>query len=494
MTPPPTPTVQPADGRLGVLTVGLGAVATTLIAGVELARRGQAVPIGSLTQMATIRLGKRTDGRAPLIKDFVPIASLDDVVFGAWDPFPDDAYVAAQRAGVLESGKHLEGISEALRDVRPMPAAFDRTYVKRLDGEHTMASIDKRSMLEAIRVDINRFRDEKQCDRLVMIWAASTEIFIEPGPAHQTIESFEAAIDANDATIAPSMLYAYAAILEGVPFANGAPNLTVDIPALRELATERGVPISGKDFKTGQTLIKTVLGPMLKARMLGLSGWYSTNILGNRDGEVLDDPDNFKTKEESKLGVLEHILEPAKYPDALRRRVPQGPDQLLPAAWRQQGGLGQHRSVRLARVPDAAQGRFPVPRLDPGGAVGARPGAVLRPRPACRHGWHPGVAELLLQGADGGAWAVSRARSVHPVDQAEEHAAVDDGRGPDHPPGSRVLRRGLTPTAAKRDALSGQSDNEHHIRGVCRLGHSWWELARKFYREGPKFPPTMSEF
>jgi myo-inositol-1-phosphate synthase len=315
VTPPPTPTVQPADGRLGVLTVGLGAVATTLIAGVELARRGQADPIGSLTQMATIRLGKRTDGRAPLIKDFVPIASLDDMVFGAWDPFPDDAYVAAQRAGVLESGKHLEGISEALRDVRPMPAAFDRTYVKRLDGEHTMASIDKRSMLEAIRVDINRFRDEKHCDRLVMIWAASTEIFIEPGPAHQTIESFEAAIDANDPTIAPSMLYAYAAILEGVPFANGAPNLTVDIRALRELANERGVPISGKDFKTGQTLIKTVLGPMLKARMLGLSGWYSTNILGNRDGEVLDDPDNFKTKEESKLGVLEHILEPAKYPE-----------------------------------------------------------------------------------------------------------------------------------------------------------------------------------
>ena len=315
VTPPPPPTIQPAEGRLGVLTVGLGAVSSTLIAGVELARRGQAAPIGSLTQMATIRLGKRTDNRTPLIRDFVPLATLDDIVFGAWDPFPDDAYVAAQRAGVLESGKHLEGISDALREVRPMKAAFDREYVKRLDGENTIGSIDKRAMLEAIREDINRFRDEKQVDRVVMLWAASTEIFIEPGPAHQTIESFEAAIDANDPTIAPSMLYAYAAILEGVPFANGAPNLTVDIPVLRELAGERGVPISGKDFKTGQTLIKTVLGPMLKARMLGLSGWYSTNILGNRDGEVLDDPDNFKTKEESKLGVLEHILEPDKFPD-----------------------------------------------------------------------------------------------------------------------------------------------------------------------------------
>jgi myo-inositol-1-phosphate synthase len=310
--------IAPASGKLGVLTVGLGAVSSTLIAGVELARRGQAEPFGSLTQMATIRLGKRTDHRSPLIKDFVPLAALDDIVFGAWDPFPDDAYVAAQRAGVLESGRHLEGIADALREVRPMPAAFDRQYVKRLDADNTMHTIDKRSMLNAIREDINRFREQgdhgKPVDRVVMLWAASTEIFIEPGPAHQTIEAFEAAIDANDPTIAPSMLYAYAAILEGVPFANGAPNLTVDIPALRDLATERGVPISGKDFKTGQTLIKTVIGPMLKARMLGLNGWYSTNILGNRDGEVLDDPDNFKTKEESKLGVLEHILDPESFP------------------------------------------------------------------------------------------------------------------------------------------------------------------------------------
>ena len=310
-----TPSVAPATGRLGVLTVGLGAVSSTLIAGVELVKKGLGQPIGSLTQMDTIRLGKRTDGRTPLIKDFVPLADLNDVVFGAWDPFPDDAYVAASRAGVLEGGKHIEQISDALRDVRPMKAAFDRQYVKRIDADNTVGTIDKRAMLNAIREDINRFREEKQCDRLVMLWAASTEIFIEPGPAHQDIESFEAAIDRNDPTIAPSMLYAYAAILEGVPFANGAPNLTVDIPVLRDLAVERKVPISGKDFKTGQTLIKTVIGPMLRARMLGLSGWYSTNILGNRDGEVLDDPDNFKTKEESKLGVLEDILDPNSFPE-----------------------------------------------------------------------------------------------------------------------------------------------------------------------------------
>jgi myo-inositol-1-phosphate synthase len=313
-TPPSPSTVAPADGRLGILVVGLGAVSSTLIAGVELVKRGLSEPIGSLTQMGTIRLGKRTESRSPLISDFVPLAPLDSIEFGAWDPFPDDAYVAAQRAGVLEAGKHIEAISDVLRDIRPMKAAFDRQYVKRIDADNVIGSVDKRAMLDSIREDINRFREDKRVDRVVMIWAASTEIFIEPGPAHQDLESFERAIDANDPTIAPSMLYAYAAILEGVPFANGAPNLTVDIPVLRDLAVERNVPISGKDFKTGQTLIKTVIGPMLKARMLGLSGWYSTNILGNRDGEVLDDPDNFKTKEESKLGVLEHILDPERYP------------------------------------------------------------------------------------------------------------------------------------------------------------------------------------
>lgn len=316
MSQPPSPsTIAPASGRLGVLTVGLGAVASTLIAGVELAKRGMSLPIGSLTQMGTIRLGKRTDNRSPLVKDFVPLAALDDIVWGAWDVFPDDAYVAASRAGVLEPGKHIEAVSDALRDVRPMHAAFERKYARNLDGEHIMPTSSKRSMLNAIRDDINRFRDEKQVDRLVMIWCASTEIFIEPGPAHMNLDAFEAAIDADDETVSPAQLYAYAALLEDVPFANGAPNLAVDAPVLRQLATERNVAISGKDFKTGQTLIKTVIAPMLKARQLGLSGWYSTNILGNRDGEVLDAPENFKTKEESKLGVLEDILEPSKNPD-----------------------------------------------------------------------------------------------------------------------------------------------------------------------------------
>jgi myo-inositol-1-phosphate synthase len=313
-TPSPA-AIAPADGKLGVLVIGLGAVTTTLIAGVELAKRGQGLPIGSMTQMGTIRLGKRTDGRSPLVKDFVPLANLDDIVWGAWDVFPDDAYVAASRAGVLEQGKHIEAISDVLRDIRPMKAAFERKYARNLTGEHTMGDIGKRAMLNAIREDINRFRDEKGVSRLVMIWCASTEVYIEPCEVHATIEAFEKAIDANDERIAPSMLYAYAALLEGVPFANGSPNLAVDMPCLRQFATDKNIPISGKDFKTGQTLMKTVLAPMVKARQLGLSGWYSTNILGNRDGEVLDAPENFKTKEESKLGVLEDILEPTKNPD-----------------------------------------------------------------------------------------------------------------------------------------------------------------------------------
>ena len=310
----PTPTVKPANGRLGILTVGLGAVSSTLIAGVELAKRGLALPIGSLTQMSTIRLGKRTENRSPYLRDFLPLAGLEDVVFGAWDPFPDDAYVAASRAGVLET-KHLEGVSEALRSVRPMKAAFDAYYVKRLDGPNVKDKSHKRAMLEGIRQDIRDFAEKEAVERLVMLWAGSTEIFIEPGAAHQDLDSFEKAIDADDITIAPSMLYAYAALLEGVPFCNGAPNLTVDIPALTQYATQHRIPISGKDFKTGQTLLKTVLAPMFKARMLGVAGWYSTNILGNRDGEVLDDPESFKTKEESKLGVLDYILQPEKHPE-----------------------------------------------------------------------------------------------------------------------------------------------------------------------------------
>jgi myo-inositol-1-phosphate synthase len=312
-TPAP-PTVRPAEGRLGVLCVGLGAVSTTLIAGVELIRRGLGEPVGSLTQLGTLRLGRRTDGRAPLIRDLVPLADLDDLVFGAWDVFPDDAYVAAAKAGVLEVERHLEPVADALRAVRPMPAAFDPDYVKRLDATHTKGAMPRRAMLDAIRDDIRAFREEHGCDRLVMIWCGSTEVYIDPGSAHADRAALDAAIDADDPAISPSMLYAYAALLEGVPYANGAPNLTVDAPALRDLASDAGVPICGKDFKTGQTMVKTALAPMFKARMLGMEGWYSTNILGNRDGEVLDDPESFRSKEHSKLGVLDTILQPELYP------------------------------------------------------------------------------------------------------------------------------------------------------------------------------------
>jgi len=314
-TPPPAPTIAPAEGRLGVICVGLGAVATTFIAGVELIRRGQAAPIGSLTQMGTVRLGKRTEARTPRVDELVPLATLDDIVFGAWDPFPDDAYVSAVNAGVLDVARHLEPIADALRAIRPMPAAFDPDYVKKLDGPNVMASRAKRAMLEGVRSDLQAFREQHGCDRIVMVWCGSTEVYVEPGPKHADLAAFEAAIEADDPAITPSMLYAYAALLEGVPFANGAPNLTVDTPVLRQFASDHGVPICGKDFKTGQTMVKTVLAPMFKARMLGMDGWYSTNILGNRDGEVLDDPESFKTKEHSKLGVLDTILQPGVYPE-----------------------------------------------------------------------------------------------------------------------------------------------------------------------------------
>ncbi len=307
-------TITPAAGKLGILTPGLGAVATTFIAGVESVRRGLSQPIGSLTQMATIRLGKRTENRSPLIKEFVPLAALDDIVFGAWDPIPDDAYTAAKKAGVLED-RDLDPIKDFLSAIKPMPAAFENKYVTRINGTNVKTGATKRDVAEQIRADIRNFKAQNGCDRLVIVWCASTEIFIRPGPQHATLQAFEAAMDANDEMIAPSMLYAYAAIMEGVPFANGAPNLSVDLPALLELANERGVPISGKDFKTGQTWMKTIIAPGLKARMLGLAGWYSTNILGNRDGEVLDDPASFKTKEESKLSVLHTILQPEKYPE-----------------------------------------------------------------------------------------------------------------------------------------------------------------------------------
>jgi myo-inositol-1-phosphate synthase len=306
--------IAPASGKLGILLVGLGAVSTTFVAGVEAIRKGTAKPIGSLTQMGTIRLGKRTDNRSPLIKDFAPLADLSDVVFGAWDIFADSAYEAATHAGVLEKAL-VEDLREQLESLKPMPAVFSHNYVKRLNGTNIKEGKNKMELAEQLMADIAKFKAEKGCDRLVIVWAASTEIYLETSEIHESIEAFEKAMYDNDERIAPSMIYAYAAIKSGVPFANGAPNLTVDIPALAELAVKNGVPICGKDFKTGQTLMKTIIAPGLKARMLGLDGWYSTNILGNRDGEVLDDPENFKTKEESKLSVLETILQPDQHPD-----------------------------------------------------------------------------------------------------------------------------------------------------------------------------------
>ncbi|MXW15940.1 MAG: inositol-3-phosphate synthase [Gemmatimonadetes bacterium] len=310
-----TPVIPPADGKVGVLLPGFGAVATTVVAGVEAVRQGLAQPFGSLTQMNTVRLGKRTEERTPLIRDLVDIAGLDQLVFGAWDPIPDDGYESAVNAGVLDRTAHLDPIRGFLESVKPMPAVFDTAYVKRLDGPNRKTGANRMELADALRDDIRRFKAENGCARAVMIWCGSTEVFQRSGPAHATVEAFERAMREDDPAIAPSMIYAYAAIMEGVPYANGAPNLSADVPALEALARERGVPIAGKDFKTGQTLMKTILAPGLKARMLGVSGWFSTNILGNRDGEVLDDPESFKTKEESKLGVLEYILQPEMYPE-----------------------------------------------------------------------------------------------------------------------------------------------------------------------------------
>ena len=314
-SPTPRTAIRPATGKLGILTPGLGAVATTFIAGVESIRRGNSKPIGSLTQMATVRLGKRTENRSPLIKDFVPLTRLEDIVFGAWDPIPDDAYTASRKAGVLEE-RDLEPMADFLRGIVPMPAVFDSRYVTRLTNTtNVKQGKTKRDLAEQLRQDIRDFRTRHDLERVVAVWCASTETFIKPGPAHATVQQFERAMEQNDDAIAPSMLYAWACIMEGVPYCNGAPNLAVDTPALIELANQRGVPVSGKDFKTGQTWMKTVIAPGLKARMLGLAGWYSTNILGNRDGEVLDDPESFKTKEESKKSALDYIFQPHLYPE-----------------------------------------------------------------------------------------------------------------------------------------------------------------------------------
>ena len=306
--------VKPASGKLGILLPGMGAVATTFIAGVQAIRRNLAKPIGSLTQMGTIRLGKRTENRVPTIQDYVSLAQLDDLVFGGSDIFPENAYEAALRAGVLERSL-LDELKEELEKISPMKAVFEQAYVKKLYGEHVKTGSSKMDLAEQLMDDIRRFKSENGCDRLVAVWCGSTEVYREPTSTHASLANFEEGLRQSSDDIAPSQIYAYACVKLGVPYCNGAPNLSVDIPAIQELAKETNTPISGKDFKTGQTLMKTILAPGFKARLLGLEGWYSTNILGNRDGEVLDDPESFKSKEVSKLGVLDHILQPDKYPD-----------------------------------------------------------------------------------------------------------------------------------------------------------------------------------
>lgn len=306
--------IAPAKGKLGVLIPGMGAVATTFIAGVEAIRTQSAKPIGSLTQMGTIRLGKRTERRVPMIKDFVPLADVNDLVFGGWDIHGESCYETAVRSGVLEA-RLLDSLGPQLKKLRPWNAVFNKHYVKRLSASKAKKGKTKYNLALQVMEDIRKFKDENGLDRLVMIWCGSTEIFLKPSEVHSSLAKFEQGLKKNDSKISPSMIYAYAALSMGIPYANGAPNLSVDFPAMVELAQKNKVPICGKDFKTGQTLMKTIIAPGLKSRMIGLKGWFSTNILGNRDGEVLDDPQSFKTKEESKLSVLEHIFQPDLYPD-----------------------------------------------------------------------------------------------------------------------------------------------------------------------------------
>ena len=416
-------TIAPATGKLAIFTPGLGAVATTFIAGVERVRRGLSAPIGSLTQMATVRLGKRTDNRSPLIKDFVPLASLGDIVFAAWDPIPDDAYTAAVKAGVLVK-EDLEPVAEFLKGIKPMPAVFENRYVTRITGAtNVKTGKTKRDLAEQLRADIRNFMKESGAARGAMVWTGSTETYIKPGPQHQTLAAFEKAMDENDDAIAPSMLYAYAAIMEGIAYCNGAPNLSADFPALLDLAIERGVPISGKDFKTGQTWMKTVIAPGMKARMLGLEGWYSTNILGNRDGEVLDDPASSGPRK-SPSSCCTPSCSPKFTPSCTRTSRTSRINYT--AARRQQGRLGQHRH-RVARLPDADQGQLPLPRLHPRGAARARPRPVQRLRAACRHEGHSGMVKLLLQVAAGRCGTEPGARPFHPADEVEEHAPSPHG-------------------------------------------------------------------
>src|SRR5215831_14279382 len=412
--------VEDPKGKLGVLLVGLGAVSTTFIAGVETIKKGAAEPIGSLTQMGTIRLGKRTDNRVPLIKDFVPLAKLEDLVFGAWDIFPDSAYDAAMHAGVLEKDL-LAKLKKPLQKIKPMQAVFDQSYVKRLSGSNVKQGKHKLDLANQLIAEIADFKRKNKCDRLVMIWAASTEIFMKPHAVHRNLETFEKAMRENHKAIAPSMVYAYAALKSGIPFANGAPNLTVDIPALMDLANKKGIAVCGKDFKTGQTLMKTILAPGLKSRMLGLHGWYSTNILGNRDGEVLDDPDSFKTKEESKLSVLEYILQPEVYPQLYkdfshvvrinyyppRGDNKEGWDNIDIFGW-----LGYPMQIKIDFLCRDSILAAPIVLelalfLDLAQRTGMK--------------GDPGMAEFLLQVTHDRSGPLSRTRLVHSVDEAQKY-------------------------------------------------------------------------
>jgi myo-inositol-1-phosphate synthase len=410
--------VRPAQGKLGVLLPGMGAVATTFIAGVEAVRRGIGQPIGSLTQLAHVRLGKRTEDRNPLIRDFVPLADLNDIVFGGWDPIPEDAYQSALTAGVLDRHEHIEPIADFLKAIKPMPAVFDSKYVTRLDGTNVKTGTTKRDLGEQLRQDIRDFKARHGCDRLVMVWCASTEVFLQVSEAHMSLEKFEQAMDANEPAIAPSMIYAWAALhgRRAVRERCAEPDGGFACASRSSPGATVASPVSGKDFKSGQTMMKTILAPGLKARMLGLSGWFSTNILGNRDGAVLDDPDSFKTKEESKLGV--HRTHPAAgafYPELYGNVYHKVRIEYYPPRGDNKEGWDNLDIFGWLGYPMQIKVDFPVPRFDPGGAHRAGPRAVHGPGPARGDVRHPGVALVLLQEPDDGAGAVSGARPVHPA-------------------------------------------------------------------------------
>jgi myo-inositol-1-phosphate synthase len=418
--------IKPATGKLGVLTPGMGAVATTYFAGNLSIRKGLTPPVGSLCELGTIRLGKRTDNNTPKIRDYVPLAQMSDLVFGGWDPIPDNAYEAAVRAGVLEA-KHLEPIREELSAIKPMPAVFDQQWVKRLDGPNKKTGTSKMHLAEQVMEDIKSFQAKHGCDRMVLIWCGSTEVYRKPSDVHSSLAKFEAGLRASDDNIAPSQIYAYAALKLGIPYANGAPNLAVDTEALMELARENHVPIAGKDFKTGQTLMKTILAPGFKARMLGLQGWYSTNILGNRDGEVLDDPESFKSKEVTKLGVIDQILQPEKYPSLYGNVSHVVRINYYPPRGDNKEGWDNIDIFGWLGYPMQIKVNFLCRDSILSGADRPRPRPVHGLRQARRPVRHPGVAVVLLEEPADRRPACTRARPVHPAHEAEEHAALPEG-------------------------------------------------------------------